>query len=95
MMWFGRYGGMGGGPVSYIIMAVCAIIVITLLVLTFTMLIRGIRHSGRMHGWNEKAIDAQRASADTDAMKILDARFAKGDINAEEYAKMKEVLKKP
>jgi uncharacterized membrane protein len=95
MMWFGRYGWMGGSLASYIMMAVCALVFITLLVLTFTMLIRGIRHSGRMHGWDEKAIDAQHASADVEAVKILDVRFAKGEINEEEYTKMREVLKKP
>jgi putative membrane protein len=93
MMRYG-IGGMGmlaGGIVGLFI----TLVLTALVVLAIIALVRYIRHTGRPgHPMPHPFVNPQPANNnDNSALKILDERFAKGEINEEEYTKKKELLR--
>lgn len=90
MMRYG-FGGMHmlGG---WLIAAIIGFILLALAVLAIIALVRIIRHAGRHGHW--QAEQPKPANEENSSLRILDERFAKGDINEEEYTRKKELLKK-
>jgi putative membrane protein len=90
MMRYG-FGGMHmlGG---WLIAAVIGLILLALAVLAVIVLVRLLRHTGRHGHW--QAEQPKPAGEDNSSFKILDERFAKGEIDEEEYTRKKELLKK-
>ena len=85
-MRYGLYGirgiGLGGG----LFMLLAGLVFIFLVVLCIIALIRYLRT-------NHKPFDHNADNTDS-AMRILNERFARGEINEEEYAKKKAELRK-
>jgi putative membrane protein len=82
----GRYymhDGMGWG--GWLVMTVVLILLLTLVVLAFLALFRG---TGSFRGPAEQ--DRRRRSS---ADEILDERFARGEIDEEEYRRRREALR--
>lgn len=90
----GRFWIVGGSIASHVAAAVLALAIVALLVLTIVMLVRNIRLAGKMQNKAPQQELASPTSGDTTALRILDERFAKGEINEEEYMRKKEMLKK-
>lgn len=83
MMWNGYYAdgygmGYGFGPFGFIF----GLFWILLLIFLFVSVLRFLRHGGnRRHFWDRSALD------------ILNDRYAKGEINKQEYEeKKKDIL---
>jgi putative membrane protein len=83
----GGMGMLGAGLVGLLVAAVLT----ALTVLAIIALVRYIRLSGRQN--HEVAPTAPAVSVNS-SLQILDERFAKGEIDEEEYTKKKELLKK-
>jgi putative membrane protein len=83
-------GGFGGfGMIfGWLISLAVALALAALAVLAIIALVKYI------HGSN-KAKFADPAAAANSAQALLDERYAKGEIDDEEYAKKKEALRKP
>lgn len=90
----GRFWLVGGSIASHIISAVLALAIVALLVLTIIMLVRNIRLAGKMQRAAAQPNNVTLSGGEADPLKILDERFAKGEINEEEYMRKKEMLKK-
>lgn len=88
MMWRFWFSGLHqtGG---WLFSAISCFIMMALVVLAIVMLVRLIRRSGRTGS------EQSNVREDANALRILNERFAKGEINEEEYTKMKETLRKP
>lgn len=87
-----RFGGLGmlaGGFIGLIV----AVVITVLAVLAIIALIRYINTPGRHHGHGSPT-PANTTSNENGALKILDERFAKGEIDEEEFTRKKEMLKK-
>lgn len=94
MMRYG-WGGVGlfGG---WLASAIMGLLMVALFVALIVAVVRLARHGGG-HGYYARHDGpAGTAGEQNGALKILDERFAKGDINEEEYTRKKElILKKP
>lgn len=76
MMW-GWYGG-DGSWVGWLVMAVFMLIFWALVVGGIVVLVRYIRSGEQRSG--------------SDALRILDERFARGEIDADEYSRRRQLL---
>lgn len=74
-----------GGIASHIFAALLALAIGALLVLTIIMLIRNIRLAGQIQKSAPQPNTVTLSGGNADPLKILDERFAKGEINEEEY----------
>lgn len=81
-----NYWWPGNNPNTWIGIIIGLVIFITPLIILIVILLRPKRMD--RHG------DNYRESQDN-PMRILDERFAKGEIDEEEYRKRKDILKKP
>ena len=95
MMGYGRFGGGRGfsehgfGMFPHMIGMVFALVVLVILVIIAIKMIRhkgGFSHFHHGHGHHD--------NTNGNAMTILNERYAKGEINDEEYKLKKEVLTK-
>lgn len=78
MMWWNEGTGVGG----WAVMTVAMLVLWSLLVLGAVMLVRGLAFDG-----------SGRAGGRPDPMKLLDERFARGELDVEEYRARKDVLR--
>ncbi len=76
----------GGGIIAFIIFL---IILAAICCVVFTM----IRQGGHAHPHQHHA--GSPPAAQTDALKILNERFARGEIDAEDYTQRRDLLKGP
>lgn len=76
MMWYGDDPGWGG----WLLMTFGMIAFWTLIVVAVVALVRGLRDDG-----------SQRP-AEVDPRRLLDERFARGEIDAEDYKARRELL---
>jgi putative membrane protein len=79
MMWWND--GMGAG--GWVVMTLVMVGFWLLVVLAVVALFRGLSRDGQASG----------PAAPRDPQQILDERFARGEINAEEYHARQEVLR--
>ena len=88
MMWDGDFG-MGGG---WIVGSIMMIVVLALIAVGIVLLIRGV--SGRQG--DESAGGGQASSSQTpepgSALRILEERYARGEIDQEEFLRRKKDL---
>jgi putative membrane protein len=77
MMWYGEDPGWGG----WLLMSFGMIAFWTLVVVAVIALVRGLRDDG-----------SQRRPAEVDPRRLLDERFARGEIDAEDYKARRELL---
>jgi putative membrane protein len=77
MMWYGDDPGWGG----WLLMTFGMIAFWTLVVVAVIALVRGLRDDG-----------SQRRPAEVDPRRLLDERFARGEIDAEDYKARRELL---
>ena len=75
---FTRYYGDGGGMFLMMVFGLIILLVIVFMILRMT----------------RQNTVPNPSKHDNSALNILDARFAKGEINEEEYTKVKTMLKK-
>lgn len=86
MMW--DYG-MGWG--GWLLMALTTVGFWALVVFGVVALFRGSRGTGSVEHRGPRA-DQDRGRGEDDAQRILDERFARGEIDAEEYRQRQQVL---
>jgi putative membrane protein len=79
MMWWND--GTGGG--DWVVMTLVMVVFWVLVVLAVVALFRGLSRDGQPSG----------PAAPRDPQQILDERFARGEINAEEYHARQDVLR--
>jgi putative membrane protein len=99
--WRNYWNNMQGGHIWPIIIGsiVCLAIVVGLIIL-ITALVRGSRHRKQGKGGQAAGAAGTAGTAgyvhgtETSAMRILDERYARGEIDEEEYLKRKESLRK-
>jgi len=98
-MMFGGYGpgrGFGYGMNYFGGFGWIIGLIILVLILMLIFRSRGRRHYmgyGHPHHYNEyQGGPVQPKSSNQEALEILKARYAKGEITEEEYQKMKEVI---
>ena len=87
-MWNGGYGmGGAGGVIGLVIM----LVVLALFVVGVVLLIRGLsgRHYGQS-GWSQGPPPS--GPAPKSAVQILEERFARGEIDREEFLQRKQDL---
>ena len=84
-----RYGnpqmGWAGGLVAFLVFLV--FIAVVLWIVFIIARERGHRH-GHAHGWEPRP-----SQPSSDALKILNERFARGEIDAAEYTERRDLLK--
>lgn len=68
--------------------------ILALIVLLIVVLVRNSRLSGRHTQMSSPVNAATPLNVENNALKILDERFAKGEIDEEEYNRKKEILLK-
>ncbi|MFZ0768190.1 MAG: SHOCT domain-containing protein [Acidimicrobiales bacterium] len=90
---FGPPGYGGGHPLFGLLVLIVVLAVVVWVVLTIT------RHSGHRHHPHphhiEGAAPGERENSETaGALKILNERFARGEIDAEEFAQRRDLLLK-
>jgi len=86
MMDYGWNGG-GWGWGAWLFMAV-------MMVIFWGAVITGIVMAVRYYGRNRQNPTPAAAGGDSDtAMRVLDERFARGEIDAEEYTKRRDLLR--
>jgi putative membrane protein len=77
-------GGWGWG--AWVFMALMMVIFFALIAAVLVALIRP-------GGWRGTDTAPQTAAPSDDALRILDERFARGEIDADDYAKRRELLR--
>lgn len=77
MMWYGNDPGWAG----WLLMTFGMVAFWTLVVVAVVALARGLRDDGTRHG-----------PGDVDPRRLLDERFARGEIDAEEYRERRDLL---
>jgi putative membrane protein len=100
---FGRFEyrhGMGGGP-GMLVGILCFLIFLALVTAVVLITIKLIRHKGHFgHATGEHMYMSDGSHGNTQlfsgkALEILNERYAKGEIEDEEYIKKKAELTKP
>jgi putative membrane protein len=92
----GGYGGMMGGGFSWIGMIIGGLFSLAFLVLFVLLIVWLVRMAKRSHnpanfsGYNPHAATPGQDAAS--ALRILNERYAHGEISEEEYLKMKKNL---
>ena len=89
----GRFDGFDFPVFQYIRFGFHCLITIALIVLIVALIVRALRHSKRGPGAPVEAPPAP-PSADS-ALKILNERYARGEVDDETYRRMKDALLKP
>jgi putative membrane protein len=79
------------GPFAALFGLLLFVVVIALVALLITLLIRRSRFSHRFAGTAPMPIRAWHSST-SDALRILDERFARGEIDAEDYRTRRDLL---
>ncbi len=83
-----RVVGINSGPGGFFIALLLLVLVVGVVLLALSILLRR-----RAHYWHHYAGRGPwRSPGTSDAMRILNERFAKGDIDAEDYKTRKELL---
>jgi putative membrane protein len=82
--------GWGGG----VVMLILFLIVIAAIVWVVFAVSRQGAHA-HVHNHHTGASPATPTAAQTDALKILNERFARGEIDVEDYTKRRDLLKGP
>ena len=82
---FGHMSWIGGGIMMLVGLAVLALLVVGVIAL--------VRGSHMRHGGHQD-IHAGQSNSSIQAMNILDERYARGEINDEEYQRKKAELRK-
>ena len=84
----GPYGSFGGGMGAggWVAMAFAMLVFWGLVAVGIVLLVRSAGHR------HEAAVGSTGASA---ALNILEARFARGEIDADEYARRRDLLSSP
>ncbi len=77
-------GGWGWG--AWVFMAIMMVIFFALIAAVLVALIRP-------GSWRGNGAGPQTDARSNDAMRILDERFARGEIDADEYARRRDVLR--
>ncbi len=79
------------GPFAAVLALVLFVVVIALVALLITLLIRRSRFAHRFAGTAPVPLRTWHSSS-TDALRILDERFARGEIDAEDYRARRDLL---
>lgn len=85
MMWNGGYGMMGWGGFSWL-WPLHFLIPLLILGLIIAAAVAAVRYSG---GWEDRSVRAGRGPS---GGGILDERYARGEINREEYLRKRRDL---
>lgn len=85
---YANHGGDGRGILALIFLLVVAAVVIWLVVALVRE--RDYRHHGH---WDKVAHVGPPAVPGPDAMRILDERLARGEIDADDYEKRRDLLR--
>jgi len=83
MNWYGYNGGMGWG--AWVFMGFMMLIFFALIAAVVIALVRTSGHGPGVPPGPERSGD--------EALRLLDERFARGDIDAEEYTKRRDLLR--
>jgi putative membrane protein len=87
----GPFGG--NGPLATFVILVLFVIVIAALALLVTLFIRRSRFAHRFAGAQGVGLTERwRPSPATDALHILSERFARGEIDADDYRERRDLL---
>jgi putative membrane protein len=78
------------GWIGWLVMGLCMLIVIAIVVAGVILIAKAIRHSNEQY---KNYVPPTPPTIMTPAMKLLDERYAKGEITDEEYKTKKENLK--
>ena len=89
MMWDGGYGGMGAGGVIWIVVMLA---VLALIVVGIVMLVRGLSHRNDYGASGYRQEPSLGNEGPKTALRILEERYARGDIDREEFLKRKADL---
>ncbi len=84
MMWYGWHGGWGWG--GWLAMAIVMLAFWAVIVAALVVVVRSLTQR------RDQLPPAPPGSSD-DAVRILDERFARGEIDAEEYRSRRELLR--
>ncbi|MGC2174015.1 MAG: SHOCT domain-containing protein [Acidimicrobiales bacterium] len=79
------------GPFAALLALLLFVVVIALVALLITLFIRRSRFAHRFAGAAPMPIRTWHSSA-SDALRILDERFARGEIDAEDYRTRRDLL---
>jgi putative membrane protein len=88
---FGPHGYGGGPPIFGLLVLIVVLAIVVWVVLSIT------RHSSHHHPHRPHHFDdgaATGASETSEALKILNERFARGEIDADEFAQRRDLLLK-
>jgi putative membrane protein len=83
MMWhhgYANYGGLGWGPMFFV--GIVWLVILVAIVVLAVVLVRRLSHPNQPGGHRPD-----------DALAILKARYARGEITREQFSQMKEDLK--
>jgi putative membrane protein len=83
------------GPFAALLILFLFVVVIAALALLVTFFIRRSRFASRFVGPTPTASASWRSPATFDALRILDERFARGEIDAEDYRERRDLLQSP
>lgn len=87
----GPFGG--NGPLAAFVLLVLFVIVIAALALLITIFIRRSRFAHRFAGTPGAGVATYwHPSPTSDALRILDERFARGEIDADDYKQRRDLL---
>jgi putative membrane protein len=87
----GPFGG--NGPLAVFILLVLFVIVVAALALLITLLIRRSRFAHRFAGAPGAGMAAYwHPSTTSDALRILNERFARGEIDADDFKQRRDLL---
>ena len=81
----GRWDGGGMGSGGWLAMGLMMVVFWTVVIAAVVIVVRGASHS-------HADLTATLAAPDP-ALRILDERFARGEIDAEEYAQRRDLLR--
>jgi putative membrane protein len=86
----------GNGPLAAFILLVLFVIVIAALALLITLFIRRSRFAHHFAGAPGAAVTPYwRHSSTSDALRILNERFARGEIDADDFRERRDLLQGP
>ncbi len=87
----GPFGG--NGPLAAFVVLILFVIIVAVLALLITILIRRSRYAHRFAGAPGSGLATHwRPSPSSDALRILNERFARGEIDADEFRERRDLL---
>lgn len=85
--------GVGAGPFGALAVLLLFVVIVAVLALLVTLVIRRSRFAHQFAGGPRPPFRTSQSSTNAEALRILNDRFARGEIDADDYRERRDILR--